>query len=142
MAAVNIVKKKQKVLYLGNLNAVRDWGDARDYVEAMWKILQQKKPGDFLVSTGKGHSVRQFVEKTFNKLGIKIKWRGIGLKEVGINSNNNQIIVKIDKRYFRPNEVNILVGNSLKSQKIIKWKPKISFDQMITDMISYQSKRS
>ena len=142
VAAVNIVKKKQKVLYLGNLNAIRDWGDARDYVEAMWKILQQKKPGDFLVSTGKGHSVRQFVEKTFYKLGIKIKWRGIGLKEVGININNNQIIVKIDKRYFRPNEVNILVGNSLKSQKIIKWKPKISFDQMITDMISYQSKKS
>jgi len=135
VAALNIVKKKQKVLYLGNLNAIRDWGDARDYVEAMWKILQQKKPGDFLVSTGKGHSVRQFVEKTFYKLGIKIKWRGIGLKEVGINSNNNQIVVKIDKRYFRPNEVNILVGNSLKSQKIIKWKPKISFDQMITDMI-------
>ena len=141
-AAIKIKNKKQDILYLGNLNSIRDWGDARDYVESMWKILQQKKPDDYLVSTGKGYTVKNFVNKVFKKLGINLIWKGKGLKEVGINKSNNKIIIKIDKEYFRPNEVHILIGNSKKSQKKLNWKPKISFDKMLEDMILFEEKNT
>lgn len=141
-AAIKIKNKKQDILYLGNLNSIRDWGDARDYVVSMWKILQQKKPDDYLVSTGKGHTVKTFVNKVFKKIGINLIWKGKGLKEVGINKKNNKIIIKIDKEYFRPNEVDILIGNSKKSQKKLNWKPKISFDKMIEDMILFEEKNT
>jgi len=141
-AAIKIKNKKQDVLYLGNLNSIRDWGDARDYVESMWKILQQKKPDDYLISTGKGYTVKNFVNKVFKKIGIDLIWKGKGLKEVGINKRNNKIIIKIDKEYFRPNEVDILIGNSKKSQKKLNWKPKISFDKMIDDMILFEEKNT
>jgi len=141
-AAIKIKNKKQDILYLGNLNSIRDWGDARDYVESMWKILQQKKPDDYLISTGKGYTVKNFVNKVFKKVGINLIWKGKGLKEVGINKSNNKIIIKIDKEYFRPNEVDILIGNSKKSQKKLNWKPKISFDKMIEDMILFEEKNT
>ena len=141
-AAIKIKNKKQDILYLGNLNSIRDWGDARDYVESMWKILQQKKPDDYLISTGKGYTVKNFVNKVFKKIGINLIWKGKGLKEVGINKNNNKIIIKIDKEYFRPNEVDILIGNSKKSQKKLNWKPKISFDKMLEDMILFEEKNT
>ena len=139
-AAIKIKFKKQKTLYLGNLNAVRDWGDARDYVVSMWKILQQKEPDDYVISSGKGYSVRQFVYIVFKKLGITVIWKYKGIKEVGINKSTGKVIVKIHKKYFRPNEVNKLIGNSKKSQNKLKWRPKITFDKLIDDMIKYEKK--
>ena len=139
-AAIKIKFKKQKTLYLGNLNAVRDWGDARDYVVSMWKILQQKEPDDYVISSGKGYSVRQFVYIVFKKLGITVIWKYKGIKEVGINKSTGKVIIKIHKKYFRPNEVNKLIGNSKKSQHKLKWRPKITFDKLIDDMIKYEKK--
>ena len=139
-AAIKIKFKKQKTLYLGNLNAVRDWGDARDYVVSMWKILQQKEPDDYVISSGKGYSVRQFVYIVFKKLVITVIWKYKGIKEVGINKSTGKVIVKIHKKYFRPNEVNKLIGNSKKSQNKLKWRPKITFDKLIDDMIKYEKK--
>ena len=139
-AAIKIKFKKQKTLYLGNLNAVRDWGDARDYVVSMWKILQQKEPDDYVISSGKGYSVRQFVYIVFKKLGITVIWKYKGIKEVGINKSTGKAIIKIHKKYFRPNEVNKLIGNSKKSQNKLKWRPKITFDKLIDDMINYEKK--
>ena len=140
-AAIKIKYGKQDVLYLGNLNSIRDWGDARDYVESMWKILQQREPDDFLISTGKVLTVKKFVNTVFSKIGIKIIWRGKGLKEIGINKKNNKIIIRIDKRYFRPNEVNALIGDSKKSQRKLNWKPKITFNRLVDDMIEYEKNK-
>ncbi len=135
MGIANIIKKKQKILYLGNLDAYRDWGDARDYVKAMWKILQHKKPDDFVIATGKSYSVRQFVELSFSLVGIKIFWKGKGLKEVGYDKKTNKIYIKIDSKYFRPQEVDHLRGNFKKAKKILNWKPQINFKEMIKDML-------
>ena len=135
MGIANIVKKKQKYIYLGNLDAYRDWGDARDYVEAMWKILQFNKPDDFVIATGKSYSVRSFVEIAFLIVGIKIKWRGKGLNEIGYDQKTNKTLIKIDKKYFRPQEVDHLRGNYKKAKKILNWYPKIKFKKMIKDML-------
>ncbi len=135
MAIANIIKKKQKYLYLGNLDAYRDWGDARDYVIAMWKILQQKKPDDFVIATGKSYSVRKFVEIAFSELGINIVWKGKGLNEVGIDKKSKKVYIRIDKKYFRPQEVDHLRGNFNKAKKILNWQPKIKFKHMIRDML-------
>ena len=135
MGIANILKGKQKLIYLGNLDAYRDWGDARDYVEAMWKILQLKKPDDFVIATGKSYSVRSFVEIAFLIVGIKIKWRGKGLNEVGFDQKTNKILIKIDKKYFRPQEVDHLRGNYNKAKKMLNWSPKIKFEKMIEDML-------
>tara|TARA_B100000989_G_scaffold38329_1_gene24285 strand:+ start:15231 stop:16259 length:1029 start_codon:yes stop_codon:yes gene_type:complete len=135
MGIANIIKKKQKYLYLGNLDAYRDWGDARDYVEAMWKILQQKKPDDFVIATGKSYSVRKFVEVAFSELGINIIWNGKGLNELGLDKKTKKVYIKIDKKYFRPQEVDHLRGNFNKAKKVLKWHPKIKFKQMIRDML-------
>ena len=131
-----IKAKKQKKLYLGNLNAKRDWGHARDYVQAMWKILQQKKPDDFVIATGKQYSVRQFVNIVSKKLGYKIIWRGKGVNERGIDKNTNKVIIVCDKKYFRPLDVNTLLGDSKKARKKLKWKPKINLNQLVDEMIS------
>ena len=136
MGIANIIKKKQKYLYLGNLDAYRDWGDARDYVTAMWKILQQKKPDDFVIATGKSHSVRNFVEAAFSELGINIIWKGKGLNELGLDKKTKKVYIKIDKKYFRPQEVDHLRGNFNKAKKILNWQPKIKFKQMIRDMLN------
>ena len=135
MGIANILKKNQKFLYLGNLDAYRDWGDARDYVIAMWKILQYKKPDDFVIATGKSYSVREFVEIAFSLAGINISWKGKGLKEIGYDKKTNRTYIKIDKKYFRPQEVDHLRGDFKKAKRLLKWEPKIKFKEMIKDML-------
>ena len=125
----------QKDLVLGNLNAKRDWGHAKDYAEAMWKMMQLKKPDDFVIATGKQYSVRDFVNISAKNLGIIIKWVGKGINEKGIDKKTGKIIVRIGKRYFRPTEVDTLLGDARKAKKILKWKPKITFNQMVKEMI-------
>ena len=139
-ALCKIKQKKQKKLYLGNLYAKRDWGHAKDYCYAMWKILQQKKPDDFVISTGKQYTIKQFVNKVADRLKFKLKWVGKGLKEKAIDKNNNKIIIELDKKYFRPLDVENLIGDSNKARKILKWKPKYNIDSLIDDMIYHQLK--
>lgn len=142
-AAASIVLGLQDKLYLGNLNSKRDWGHARDYVEAQWLMLQQEKPEDFVIATGEQHSVREFVELTFQELGIAIEWRGEGLHEVGIvasagadcQSMLGREIVCIDPRYFRPTEVETLLGDATKAKQKLSWKPKCSFQQLVKEMV-------
>jgi GDPmannose 4,6-dehydratase len=124
--------------YLGNLYSKRDWGHAEDYVEAMWLILQQKKPTDFVISTGKNYTVKDFVNESCKQLNIKIKWVGSGLKEKAINLSSNKIIIEIKKEFFRPSEVNYLKGNSSHARKILKWKPKHNLKSLIKDMINHE----
>jgi GDPmannose 4,6-dehydratase len=125
----------QACLYLGNLDAKRDWGHAKDYVESMWKILNQKKPDDYVIATGKSNTVREFVEEAFRNIDIKITWKGKGVKEQGIDLKSRKTLVKIDSKYFRPLEVNNLLGDFSKAKKIIKWSPKISFKNLVKEMV-------
>ncbi len=125
----------QKNLTLGNLNAKRDWGHAADYAEAMWKIMQLNKPDDFVISTGKQFSVREFVNIAAKNLGISLKWVGKGTNEKGIDKKTGKIIIKVGKKYFRPTEVDALIGDSSKARKILKWKPKFSFNQLVKEMV-------
>ena len=125
------------ILYLGNINAKRDWGHAKDYVEMQWRLLQQNKPDDFVIATGEAYSVKQFIDTASKVLNFKIVWRGKGLQEQGylVNKNKKELIIKIDKKYFRPNEVNYLRGNSKKAFKKLNFKPKFSFKDLVKDMI-------
>ena len=125
----------QKELVLGNLNAKRDWGHAKDYAEAMWKMMQLKNPDDFVIATGKQYSVRDFVNISAKNLGISIKWVGKGVNEIGIDKKTGKTIVKVGKRYFRPTEVDTLLGDARKAKKALKWKPKITFNQMVKEMV-------
>ncbi len=125
---------KQKTMKLGNIYAKRDWGHAKDYVEAMWKVLQQKKPDDFVIATGKQFTVKEFVNFAAKKLNMNLVWRGKGLNEIGIDKNTNQTIIKIDKKYFRPTEVDSLKGDCKKAKKILNWKPKITFKKLVNEM--------
>jgi len=127
----------QNKLYLGNLNAMRDWGHAKDYVEAMWLMLQQDEPEDYVIATGEQHSVREFVEKTAPYFGMNIAWEGEGLTEIGIDTYTNNVVVKVDPKYFRPAEVETLLGDATKAKEKLGWEPKISFDQLIEDMVLY-----
>ena len=136
-ALCNIKLKKQKKLFVGNLNAKRDWGHAEDYVQAMWKILQYKKPDDFVVCTGKQYSIKQFINMVSKALGMKIRWRGRGIKEKAFDKNNN-CIIECSKKYFRPAEVDTLKGDASKARKLLKWKPKHNIHSLIKDMISYE----
>lgn len=122
-------------VYLGNLNAERDWGYAKDYVQAMWLILQQDLPDDFVIATGEKHSVREFVVKAGRHLGFEIEWSGKGLKERGIDSKSGATLIEIDERYFRPAEVDQLVGNPSKAQRVLQWQPTTSFDELIELMV-------
>ena len=126
---------KQKKLFLGNLNAKRDWGHARDYCEAMWKMLQQKKPDDYVIATGNQYSIKQFINMTAKQLQMKIFWKGKGLKEKGINENG-EVIIECDKNYFRPLDVDTLLGDSKKARKKLNWKPKINLNTLIREMIN------
>ncbi len=135
-ALVKIKMGKQKKLFLGNLDAKRDWGHARDYVEAMWKILQQKKPDDFVIATGKQYSIRQFINFASKKLNMRIKWLGKGINEKGYDSISKKNIIFVDKNYLRPLDVNTLLGNAMKARKQLSWKPKTSIHQLIDEMIS------
>jgi len=135
-ALVKIKMGKQKKLFLGNLDAKRDWGHARDYVEAMWKILQQKKPDDFVIATGKQYSIRQFINFVSKKLNMRIKWLGKGINEKGYDSISKKNIIFVDRNYLRPLDVNTLLGNATKARKQLSWKPKTSIHQLIDEMIS------
>lgn len=125
----------EEALYLGNLDSKRDWGHARDYIEAMWLILQQDQPDDFVVATGETHAVREFVELAFKEAGIDIVWKGEGVNEVGIDAQTGKKIVYVDARYFRPSEVELLLGNPMKAEKQLGWKPKIKFHELVQDMV-------
>ena len=124
----------QKILYLGNLDAKRDWGHARDFVEAQWLMLQQQQPEDFVIATGKQYSVREFINEASKNLDMKIEWKGKNLKEVG--SYGGKDIIKVDPRYFRPTEVETLLGDASKAKKKLNWTPKISFNQLVKEMIN------
>ena len=136
-ALSKIKKKQQKTLYLGNLNSKRDWGHAKDYVEAMWLMLQQKKPTDLVIATGKQTTVKNFVNKVSKKLGMKILWRGRGINERGIDQNG-RTVVACDKSYYRPLEVNSLLGDSRKARKLLNWKPKFNLDSLISEMVKLE----
>jgi len=139
-AVANIKLGRQQTIYLGNMDAKRDWGFAGDYVEAMWLMLQQLKPDDYVIATGETHSVREFVELSFEQIGITIKWKGKGLKEEGVDQKNDNVLVKIDPAYFRPSEVDLLLGNSTKARKTLKWKPKVSFEKLVQTMVNFDLK--
>ena len=134
-ALYRIKKGKQKKLFLGNLSAKRDWGHARDYCEAMWLMLQQKKPDDYVISTGKQYSIKQFINLTAKKLKMKIFWKGKGIKEKAYNELSEPII-ECDKNYFRPLDVNTLLGDSKKARKKLNWKPKMDINSLIEEMIN------
>ena len=127
----------QDVLELGNLNAKRDWGHAKDFVEAMWLMLQQDEPDDYVIATGEQYSVRDFVEKSAPYFGMNIVWDGEGLDEVGIDKNTGKTIVRVNPKYFRPAEVETLLGDATKARQKLGWEPKISFEQLVEDMCIY-----
>jgi GDPmannose 4,6-dehydratase len=135
-----IIKGEGDCLLIGNLDAKRDWGYAKEYVETMWQMLQLKKADDFVISTGKAYSVREFIEEAFSIVNIKIKWSGSGLNEKGYNSKTKKILVKVDPYYFRPNEVDYLRGDSSKARRIFGWKPKTDFKQLVRIMMSEELK--
>jgi len=126
---------KQDKLFIGNLDARRDWGHARDYVEGMWKILQHGKPDDFVLATGEAHSVRQLTEKAFAVVGRKLEWKGKGANEVGLDAKTGAVLVAIDPRYFRPTEVNYLLGDAGKARRELGWSHRVTFDQLIEEMV-------
>ena len=128
---------EQDILYLGNLNAKRDWGHARDFVEAMWLMLQQDEPDDYVIATGEQYSVREFVEEAAPYFGMKIAWEGEGLDEVGIDKLSKKTVIRVDPKYFRPAEVETLLGDATKAKKKFGWEPKISFKQLVEDMCVY-----
>jgi len=133
MALARIKLGFQKKLYLGNLNALRDWGHAKDFVEAQWLMLQQENPEDFVIATGKQYSVRDFINEAAKNLDMKIEWRGSGVEEVG--SFNDKEIVVVNERYFRPTEVETLLGDSTKAKEKLNWSPKISFEELVKEMV-------
>jgi GDPmannose 4,6-dehydratase len=125
----------QKKLYLGNLNAKRDWGHARDYIEAQWLMLQQDKPDDYVIASGKQHSVREFVDAAFHEVGIAVRWKGKGINEKGHDRDTGKVIVEVDKRYFRPTEVDTLLGDPTKARKKLGWKIKVNFNELVSEMV-------
>jgi len=127
----------QEKLVLGNLDAKRDWGHAKDFVKAQWLILQHDKPDDFVISTGEQHTVREFVEKAAMQLGFAIEWKGKGINEIGIDAKTNKEIIAIDEKYYRPSEVQSLLGDSSKARRELGWSPESSFDELIKEMVDY-----
>ena len=140
IALCKIKTGHQKRLYLGNLDAKRDWGHARDYVEAMWKMLQIKKPKDYVIATGKQYSVKDFINFVLKELNIKFKWKGNGIKSKCFDAEN-KCIIECDKRYYRPLEVDTLLGDSSKARKELKWKPKINIKTLVKEMVSSELKK-
>jgi GDPmannose 4,6-dehydratase len=125
----------QKALYIGNLDAKRDWGHARDYVEGMWRIVQQTEADDYVLATGETHSVREFIELAFSKVDRSIEWQGDGLDEVGVDSRTGSVLVHIDPRYFRPTEVDLLLGNPAKARRVLGWHHKVTFPELVAEMV-------
>ena len=140
ISAVKYFKNKNEILEIGNLDAVRDWGHARDYVENMWLMLQKKVPNDYVIATNKSYSVRKFIEETYKYLGIKIKWVGKGNKEVGKDIKTGKIIIKVNPKYYRPNEVENLKGDPKRAKKDLNWKPKVTFKELVKEMIEHELK--
>lgn len=126
----------QKVLYLGNLDAQRDWGYAGDYVKAMWLMLQQSEPSDYVIATGESHSVREFVETAFQQVGMMLHWQGTGVDEQGIDNDTGEVLVKVDPRYFRPTEVDFLLGNPAKARRELHWQPVVTFRELVNNMVA------
>ncbi len=135
-AASKIKLGLQERLYLGNLNAQRDWGHAKDYVEGMWRMLQHEKPEDFVLATGKTTTIREFCNLSFKELGIDIKWEGEGENEVGIDQSSNKVIISIDNNYYRPTEVDLLIGDASKAKKLLSWTPKYELESLVKEMVN------
>ena len=135
MAATKIKHGLQGKLYLGNLDAKRDWGFAGDYVEAMWLMLQQKEPDDYVIATGETHSVREFTELAFKEAGINIIWKGKGREEVGLDASSGKVLIEIDPRYYRPTEVDLLIGDPSKAKEKLGWEPKVKLEELVKIMI-------
>jgi len=133
---MNYHLNQQQSLELGTLDSKRDWGHARDYVEAMWLMLQQDVPEDFVIATGETHSVREFVEVVFQEIGKEIVWEGEGIKEVGKEKDTGIIRVTVNEKYFRPTEVDLLIGNPKKAEEKLKWKPKTTFKELVKEMVA------
>lgn len=131
MAAARIHRKMQDCLYMGNINALRDWGYAKDYVKMMWLMLQQDKPDDYVIATGEMHTVREFIEKSFAVLGHEIVWEGKGVDEVGIDRSSGNVVVRIDPRYYRPTEVEQLCGDPSKAKRQLGWVPEVKFEELV-----------
>lgn len=141
-AVADIKAGNQEELQLGNLGAKRDWGHAKDYVEAMWMMLQYEKPLDLVIATGETFSVRDYVYNAFKVIGIEIGWKGEGIDEVGFDVSNNKILVKVNPKYFRPAEVEHLHGNPEKAKNLLGWKPKTSFSNLVTEMVEHEIKNN
>lgn len=138
LAASRIAQGFQKKLYLGNLSALRDWGYAKDYVECMWLILQQEKPDDFVVATGEQHSVREFATLAFHEAGIELEWKGEGVDEKGYNKATGEVLVEVDPKYFRPAEVQTLLGDPTKAKSVLGWNPtKTPFKKLVQLMVQH-----
>lgn len=138
IAVANIAQGRQKKLYLGNLNALRDWGYARDYVECMWLMLQQEKPDDFVIATGEQHSVREFCQIAFRCVGIELEWIGDGIEEKGINKTSGEVIIEVSPEFFRPTDVVALLGDPTKARTVLGWNPqKTSFKELVEKMVAY-----
>ena len=137
-----ILNGERDKLVLGNLDAKRDWGHAKDYVVGMWKILQADSPDDFVLATNEYHSVREFVEKAFRIKGFNIKWKGEGINEIGYDENTNRELIFVSERYFRPTEVEELLGDSSKAKEILDWVPNIGFDELVQDMVESDCKNN
>jgi len=140
LAVAAIEAGLQDQLFIGNLNALRDWGHARDYVDGMWRMLQQPKPDDYVLATGTGHTVREFVEHAFARIGRRLNWRGEGTQETGIDEASGKELVKVDPRYFRPTEVDALVGDPSKARTKLGWKHRVSFDALVNEMVDEDRK--
>ncbi len=139
-AAARISQGRQDILTLGNLDAKRDWGYAKDYVECMWLMLQQETPDDYVIASGETYTVRQFVEWAFEAVGIKLRWEGTGKEEKGIDTNTGKVLVAVDPKYFRPAEVDLLWGDPTKARNKLGWKPKTSIKQLVSIMVNYDLK--
>jgi GDPmannose 4,6-dehydratase len=135
-SVAKISLNQQEVLQLGNLDSKRDWGHARDYVEAMWMMMQLEKPEDFVIATGETRSVREFVEESFKFIGKEIEWRGEGVNEIGVEKGTDIVRVKVNPKYFRPTEVDLLQGDASKAKSILGWEPKIKFIELVKDMMT------
>ena len=136
-AVAHIHQGRQDILTLGNMDAKRDWGHAKDFVYAQWLMLQQDKPQDYVIATGETHTVREFVELSFKEVGIDIEWQGIGIDEKGIDNSTGKVLVKIDEKYFRPAEVELLLGDPSKAEKELGWERQVSFQELVSGMVKY-----
>jgi len=133
---VEISQGKRDVLKIGNMDARRDWGFAKEYVEGMWRMLQQDKPEDFVLATNETHTVRELIELTCKELGYEIEWSGFGENEIGYNKSDGKLLVKVDPTYFRPSEVELLLGDATRAHEILGWKPEVKFKELVSIMVS------